>query len=234
MTHIHRPQLATILAFCCLLLPMLGVHLAYAINIGAGEVESCNPYLDGCITISHAVRTGPGLPIFRAILIPSAVAMIVVWLLLGDWLRLHRQRSGKVALLALKGVLGGAVLIAYAAWLGHWGSIYEFMRSYLIFGYFGFTALAQLFLLSVLWPIRASLLEGRAYRLVVVLYGLCAVMLTVGLAFAFRQFYLDDFATQEQVGKSLEWILALLLHTGFVGIAGLFWYAPMSLTSRLH
>ncbi len=234
MSAIHRPRVATLLAAGCLLLPMLGVHLAYAINVGAGDVDSCNPYLAGCVTISHAVRTGPGLPIFRAILIPCAVAMMLIWWLTRDWLRLHDLGGRKADTLAWLGALGGLFLIAYATYVGTWGPVYEFMRNYAIFGYFGLTALAEILLLSVLWPTRQTLLEGKAKRLIAWLYALCFAMLLFGLAYVFRQFYISDAEAQETARSALEWVFALLLHSMFVAIAGLFWHSPLRLTTALQ
>ena len=56
------------------LLPIVAVHFAYWLNLQHG-LEGCNPYWDGCLSVSRAVRSGPGLAWFKALSVPMAGLM---------------------------------------------------------------------------------------------------------------------------------------------------------------
>ena len=64
------------------LLPILAAHAAYLLNIYAGsELDPryiCQPYLEGCVSISRAARSGPGLLLFKSVMLPCAVLLLFV------------------------------------------------------------------------------------------------------------------------------------------------------------
>ena len=115
-------------------LPILSVHLAYGLNIQAG-LEGCNPYWDGCISVSAAARSGPGLWWFKGLAIPAAICMIMAWR------GLTTQGLGSTA--ARLGMMGALFFLVYAAALGTDGDVYRWMRRYGVVFYFGLTGLAQ-------------------------------------------------------------------------------------------
>lgn len=130
------------------LLPMLAVHLAYFIAIHEGLAPACIPYFEGCTSISAAVRNGNALFLFRGVVIPCAIIMVVYWRLAQLWLRrLDHDRRSHNSLLWL-GVTGSLFLILYADFLGSQGDGYRLMRRYGIFLFFGLTPLAQLLLVA--------------------------------------------------------------------------------------
>ena len=52
--------------------PILIAHAAYAISVIENYVPLCNPYWDGCTSISRAGRHGWANHLFRAALLPYA------------------------------------------------------------------------------------------------------------------------------------------------------------------
>jgi hypothetical protein len=81
------------------LLPMVAAHAAYLLNVheGAGLAAEfvCMPYLDGCVSISRAARSGSGLTLFRALMLPSALLLFLVELR-ADWLAHLQACSGRL------------------------------------------------------------------------------------------------------------------------------------------
>ena len=46
------------------LAPLLGINIAYWMGVEYGNLPSCNPYLDGCTSISSTGRYPPGDRLF--------------------------------------------------------------------------------------------------------------------------------------------------------------------------
>ncbi len=187
--------------------PFVAVHVAYGINIVAGDALGCVPYLEGCTSISRGARSGPGLMIFRGLVIPSGVALAAMWLLLSDALLLRNVATRQQLRWQTRlGVAGAVFLILYATYLGESGAVYGWLRRYGVYGYFGFTALAQLLLLRIQPALPASASGiGRAIR------GVVSTMWGLGLVFAFRPLFIQDPALNDRLGNAVEWIFALLL-----------------------
>ena len=73
------------------LVPIAAAHAALGLNLvfpaeGLDAEFRCQPYWDGCVSVSRAVRTGPGLLLFRALMLPTAALVFLTWLLAGRWL----------------------------------------------------------------------------------------------------------------------------------------------------
>ena len=85
--HMTRPAFIALLAG---VLPIVAAHLAYLMNVhAAGDLAPefiCMPYTEGCVSISRAARSGPGLPLFRAVMLPTAALMLISWELVREWL----------------------------------------------------------------------------------------------------------------------------------------------------
>jgi hypothetical protein len=86
--------------------------------------------------------------------------------------------------------------------------------------YFGGTALAQLLLVGILWPMRRSVLERR-YRTVFLLTSLVCLQWALGVASVFKRLVLDDPVLIDQIENVIEWWYALAMSLAFVAIAGL-------------
>ena len=68
-------------------LPLLATLIAYTLSVRLGLIEACNPFIDGCISISRAARHALPNHLFRALLLPAAVLQALCWLLCAAWLR---------------------------------------------------------------------------------------------------------------------------------------------------
>lgn len=186
------------------ILPFLAGNVAYLISASAELVPWCFPYLEGCSSVSRAARTGLANPVFRGIMLPSAVLMMVTWWLTAEWLRGFAPQHARLrrAMLAL-GLLAGLFLILYATFLGVEGNIYQWLRRYGITVHFACTVLAQFLLLAAVARDRRLPLALRR-----TMFGLCAAMLVLGLAsIPLQHFALD----RDSALNAVEWSYSLLM-----------------------
>jgi len=218
---VRRP--ATIL-YLAALLPVLAVLASYQLNIHAGDALEarfvCNPYFDGCVSISRAARTGPGLHVFRAIMLPCAVLLFFSWVLVREWLVAREAGLEKSAYsLFVLGVIGAAFLVVYVASLGTDGDLYRWLRRYGVIFYFAGTGLAQLLLLRLLWPIRKTLAEGRLRGPVMGLMVLVSMQWSMGVLSLIKALFLDDADLVDRIENVIEWWFALPMALAFIPIA---------------
>lgn len=219
-----RPVL---IAFLSGLLPVIAVHAAYLLNIfGGGELQAgyvCWPYYDGCVSISRAARSGPGLHLFRAVMLPCAVLLLLSWDFVREWLIGLNACSRKRAwIIFMLGAVGALFLVFYVAWLGTEGEWYRWLRRYGVTFYFAGTALAQLLLVWVLWPVRQELARGLLVRPVAVLAGLVSLQWILGVFSAFKSLIFVDPELIERIENVIEWCYALPMALAFIVIAWMF------------
>jgi len=71
-------------------LPIAAAHGAYLLNVySSSELAAefiCMPYLDGCVSISRAARSGPGLTPFRWVMLASVPLLLLTWWSARRWL----------------------------------------------------------------------------------------------------------------------------------------------------
>lgn len=209
------------LAWAAGLLPILAVNAAYFINAGSGS-EACFPYLEGCQSVSRAVRSGPGLWLFKALALPSALAMAMTWWAVGLWLEgvAEVTRARRRTILWL-GIMGAVFFLVYAAWLGTEGEVYRWLRRYGVVFYFAGTGLAQLVLVAGLWGLRRTLAGGRLYTPVMRLSWMVWVVWGLGVASAFKRKLIENPAFLDRVENALEWNFSLALSLAFLALASL-------------
>lgn len=197
------------LALAVGVLPLLAAHLAYLISAAEGRVPWCLPYWDGCTSISRAARHGPASWLFKSVMLPVALLMMLLWQHLaappGHAAQQHRRRRGAMRFV---GTIGAAFLILYLIFLGAEGEGAQWMRRYGVTVYFAFTVLAQMLFASQL-PAARSMVERS-------LVGLCAAMLLLGLASIPLQHLVVD---RDAMVNAIEWWYALLM-TSFFPLAG--------------
>ena len=133
------------LPFLAGLLPLAATVLAYSLSIRLGLVEGCNPFFDGCTSISRAARHDLPNHLFRALLLPAATLQALCWFMCGSWLRSigaapHRALRALPAL----GIVAAVFLVLYGTFLGVDGAAYRWMRRYGVVVYFGGTCIAML------------------------------------------------------------------------------------------
>lgn len=190
------------------LLGIVAVLTAYQVNVMTG-LEACFPPIEGCMSVSRAVRSGPGLWVFKGAALPLAAGMAWTWWRLPDPLTSRPIR--------VMGGLGALFLLIYAASLGTDGDLYRWMRRYGVVFYFGMTALAQLLVASRLMK-RREPAQGRPRTTY-----LLAITLTwiIGVVSAFKRELIDDPALQDRVQNALEWNFALAISLTFIALAGI-------------
>jgi hypothetical protein len=206
------------------LLPIVAAHAAYLLNVHAGEAFPaefvCMPYLDGCVSISRAARSGSGLKLFQALMLPSALLLFLSWGYVRQWLAdLQACSTRQARTIAALGMVGALFLVAYVTALGNEDEWYRWQRRYGVILYFGGTALAQLLLLWVLWPARARLAGGRIARPIATLAGLVGVQWALGVFSSIKRLIFDDPQLIDRIENIIEWWYALPMSLGFLAIA---------------
>ena len=188
--------------------PLLGINIAYWIGASNDVLPSCNPYLDGCTSISSTGRFPPGDRVFRAALLPQAALLAFTWYFAVQWLKSVRPsvRSGSAILVS--GVVGAIALVLYVSYLASKDPFYEIMRSYGVYLYFGGTALAQLVL-------SLSLDRSPLQRAMV---WVTVTPWLLGLVNFAQKAILGSLNSNE---NRIEWIASLLMQAWF----GLLWIA---------
>lgn len=200
------------LAWACCLVPILATHLAWGWNVQAGLIEACNPYLDGCTSISRAARTGNALFLFRPLMLPYCLLLAAFWWLTASWFGLRLgQRPRRATAAAVLGTIAAAFLALYVTFLGEEGDTARFLRRYGINVFFGFTVLAQMLVTSALAGTGIGTGTRRA------LTALCALMLALGLASIPLQHLVAD---RDALLNAIEWNYALLMVSVFALFAG--------------
>lgn len=163
------------------LLPLVATLLAYTWSIRLDLAPACNPFIDGCVSISRAARHDLPNILFRALVLPAAVLQIGCWLLCPAWLRSVGAPADRwQRALPWLGSIAGAALILYASFLGTEGDGYRFMRRYGTALYFGFTCIGMLIVSGEMQ--RRVRAERGQRRVTGALLALCATLPLLGLA----------------------------------------------------
>lgn len=204
------------------LLPALATIIAFQISVSNGLIPSCNPYLDGCVSISQAARHDLSNHIFRALVLPAATLQALTWVLCAQWLRSLDTGSRHYSRpLAWLGTLAGMFFVLYGAFLGTEGETYQWLRRYGINFYFGFTYLcmllasAQVFRLSRRKRLRLPFFLDRALGV------LCLLVLVYGLTNLFAKSMLGDAQLVDRLENILEWHAASTFTLFFAALAWL-------------
>lgn len=217
-----------IIVFLSGLLPLLVVPFAYLLNVlhGGGLAAEfvCQPFVDGCVSVSRAVRSGPGLHLFRAVMLPCAMLLFITWALSRQWLRaLGAGPARRVSLVFWLGATGALFLVLYGTWLGTEGEWYRWLRRYGVTVFFGATALAQLLLAGVLWPQRRTLAAGDLRRGIAVFIGLVGVQWVLGILSVAKRLLLDDPDLVDRIENVIEWTFGTAMMAAFLALAWLMW-----------
>jgi hypothetical protein len=199
------------------LLPLVATLVAYTLSVRLGVVEACNPFIDGCVSISRAARHGLPNHLFRALLMPAAALQALCWLLCGAWLRtLGAAPTRKLRALPWLGLVAVLFLVLYATFLGTEGEAYRWMRRYGVVLYFGGTCIAMLI---VSGAAQGPALQAR--HVARALLALCIALPLLGLANVFAPLLHVDGETRAALQNSTEWWGGLIFTLFFVAIARL-------------
>jgi hypothetical protein len=204
------------------LLPLAASLMAWAGSTHAGAVPACNPFIDGCVSISRAARQDVSIAWFRALLLPAATLQALVWLLQAQALRAVGGDAlrGSARALVVVGVVAGIALVTYGSFLGGDGAVYRFLRRYGTVAAFGGTCLALLLTARALLRLHAMgvarVPRGHERALLAVL----AAVVLLGLGNAVIGAVADD-ALADRVENITEWWGSLGLTLGFCVLASL-------------
>jgi hypothetical protein len=203
------------LPFLAALLPFVVSHLAWWLSVREGLIPACNPYWDGCVSISRAARYGLGNHLFRLVMLPCATVQVLCWLVATHWLR--RETPAKVRVLPWIGLAAGLFLGLYATFLGSDGDIYQALRRYGVYLYFGCSYIALMLVLHALSTVQP---RPRGYApLLTVAFGFLSLgVLAVALAYA-----LVNSPSGDRWENVLEWHVGLWLTAMFAAMAWCWW-----------
>lgn len=203
------------------LAPALAIAAAFWISIADGFVPSCNPFIDGCVSISRAARHGLANHVFRALLLPAAALQGLTWLLCVVWLKRLGATGRSLAWVPWLGVLAAVFIVLYGTFLGTEGLAYRWMRRYGIIVYFGFTYLCMLITAAHIRNLVRSHGLRLPARLDVVLVALLAATLLMGLANVFVAPVFGDPDLKNRAENVLEWHAGLAFTLFFCALAWL-------------
>jgi hypothetical protein len=185
--------------------PLVGINLAYWIGVDHGNLPSCNPYLDGCTSISSTGRYPPGDRLFRAVMLPQAVILALTWHFAVLWLKSIRPDARTTATILVAGLVGALALIIYVSYLASKDPFYEIMRRYGIYLYFVGTAIAQIALTA---SMRSSRLRG-------IMGAILVMPFVLGLYNFIQKMVVEN---PDNMENRIEWVVSLLMQLWFVGL----------------
>jgi hypothetical protein len=210
------------LALLAGLLPLVATVLAAGLSMQQGLVPACNPFWDGCTSISRAARYELPNYLFRALMLPAATLQALVWVAVARWLVQCGAGGRGVAWIAPLGVVAGIALVVYGSFLGTEGPIYRWLRQYGTVAYFGFTCLNLLLTgnaVQALVRVR-KLIMPRWLEHAMVALASTLVLMGVGNAIVAAAFGEPLKGRLENV---TEWWGALIFVLGFCAIAAMWW-----------
>lgn len=199
------------------LLPIVTVFTCYSIAIDTAGLPVCNPFLDGCTSVSATGRHPPASYLFRAAMLPQSILLSAYWVFNVAWLRALQRAAGVPGhsgpTIGVIGVTGSLFLILYVTFLGTEQPFYEFMRRYGVYMYFALNVVAQLILAYKVLPRAREWPGTRLLRLVQVQLVLGWVPFALGVLNLVLKAVLEESGPAE---NRIEWIFAIQMQAYFV------------------
>lgn len=204
------------------LLPAVATLAAWALSVHLGLVPACNPFIDGCISISRAARHGLPNHLFRSLVLPAAVLQALTWWLAARWLRGLPGAAAMrgLAALPLLGATAAVALVLYGSFLGTEGPIYRALRQYGTVVYFGFTCLCLLIAGGAVQRAVAAGALALAPALQHAMVALSVALVLLGLGNALVGAVADG-DLEVRVENVTEWWGASIFVLGFVALAAM-------------
>lgn len=199
------------------LIPIFTVFTCYWIAVHTAGVPSCNPFIDGCTSVSATGRHPPASYLFKATMLPQSILLAAYWLFSVAWLRALdaaagvQRRSGTA--IGIIGVTGALFLILYVTFLGTEQPFYEFMRRYGVYLYFALNVIAQLLLAYKVLPHARHLADTRLLLLTKLQLLLTWVPFLLGILNLILKAVLEQSRPAE---NRIEWVFAILMQVYFV------------------
>jgi cytochrome bd-type quinol oxidase subunit 2 len=204
------------------LLPIVATLIALLLSIRLDLVLACNPFIEGCISVSRAARHGLPNHLFKALVLPAAALQALTWLLCRSWLTemsgRGTERSRWLRHLAWIGITAAVFLVLYAAFLGTEGRIYRWLRQYGTVVYFGLTCIAMLIASESVVRLAKQNPALTRGRFDLALPALCIAVLMAGLVNTFVAPFFD-MKTEDRIENATEWWGATMLMLAFLVLA---------------
>jgi hypothetical protein len=129
------------------IIPLITVFACLGVAVGSGVYELCNPFINGCYTISRIGRSYPAVLIFKPMMLITFI-MIVAYCF--EHVRIFKKfliSKIYLNLILLFGLISASCLLAYIIFLGIEGSeVWKFMRRGGIFIYIISLVFSQFFI----------------------------------------------------------------------------------------
>jgi hypothetical protein len=199
------------------LLPIIAVFSSYGIAASAGNVPSCNPFLDGCTSVSATGRYPPSSYLFKGAMLPQSIILSCYWVFNVVWLRALTVTAGQpprnTSMIGVLGVAGSLFLILYVTFLGSQEPFYEFMRRYGVYMYFLLNVLAQIVLASKVLPVARTLGLRRLVNLTKLQLVLAWFPFALGALNLVLKAVLEE---SDPAENRIEWIFAMQMQLFFL------------------
>ncbi len=199
------------------LVPIITVFTCYWIAIHTAGIPSCNPFIDGCTSVSATGRHPPASYLFKATMLPQSILLSAYWLYSVAWLRALEASAGEPrrsgAAIGIVGVTGALFLILYVTFLGSEDPFYEFMRRYGVYMYFALNVIAQLLLVYRVLPFARQRIDTRLLFLTRLQLVLAWVPFAIGALNLILKAVLENSRPAE---NRIEWIFAILMQVYFL------------------
>ncbi|MGH6608890.1 MAG: hypothetical protein ACRECQ_01395 [Burkholderiaceae bacterium] len=202
-------------------LPAIATLIALWLSIHLELVPACNPFLEGCVSVSRAARHDLPNYIFRVMVLPAVALQALTWLLCRTWLiELGAPRGRWLRHLAWIGIIAAVSLAIYGAFLGTEGRTYRWLRQYGTILYFGFTGISMLIAGDAIHRIASIHKVLTRFRADLALFVMLIVMLLAGLS---NKFVAPWFSAEvaDRIENVAEWWAAAMLSFVFVVLAWL-------------
>ena len=210
-----------------LLMPVAVVS-AWWISVAHDYIPLCNPFLDGCVSISRAARQGLGNHLFRALMLPSATIQGATWLLCAAWLGRLGASHRSLRWLPWLGILAAVFLVVYGTFLGTEGDTYRWLRRYGTIVYFGFTYVCILITTGHVRHLAHSGALALPARMDLMLIMLASLTMLVAIAHVFVAPMLED-PLKDRVENVVEWTIGLSITLFFIALAWIWRHARVCL-----
>ncbi len=223
-----NPDAGTRLGFYCWLLPTVTVTICATWSMQTELAPACFPFIEGCASISAVCRPVPVVYLFRSMMLPVCVLLLVFWWCHHHWLMQYTDGHARLCRLILALSLFGSVfLVLYVVFLGTDGPMYAFLRRLGVYVFFGCTGVAQLL---TSWTLRRSRItsghrpdEPPVWPLALTMQWVMVVfMLTMGPLNLLLKAVLTEPDRMENV---IEWHFALVMFA---------WYALQGHLMKQH
>lgn len=186
------------------LLPLVATLVAYGLSIRLGLAPPCNPFFEGCVSISRAARHDLPNILFRALVLPAAVLQAASWWLCPAWLRtLGAGPDRAQRALPWLGLVAGVSLVLYGSFLGTDGEGYRWLRRYGTALYFGLSCIGMLIVADAMH--RHVHPDRVRRRITLALLALCGMLPLLGLAHVLLPLALPGEAAKDALQNATEW-----------------------------